>query len=59
MCRSGTVQQIPTPTTIETVKVVRGKDEQKLQPNALVEPGRRFRIVVDADGKATTSLGAR
>ncbi len=39
-----------------SVKVVRGKDEQEIEPETDVPVGKRFTILVAADGKVTTSL---
>jgi hypothetical protein len=43
-------------TIIKTVKVVRGKDEQVLTPDTKLVDGKRYAIVVDADGKVATSV---
>jgi hypothetical protein len=43
-------------TIVHTVKVVRGKDEQTLKPNAKLPAGKRYAIVVGADGKVETSI---
>ncbi len=43
-------------TVIKTVKVIRGKDEQVLTPDAKLVDGKRYAIVVDADGKVVTSV---
>jgi hypothetical protein len=43
-------------TVINTIKVVRGTDETALTPNAALPAGKRYLIVVEADGKVETSL---
>jgi hypothetical protein len=43
-------------TIVHTIKVVRGKDEQLLTPDAKLVNGKRYAIVVDADGKVATSV---
>jgi hypothetical protein len=45
-------------TTIRSVKVVRGEDEQELKPNVELLPGRQYQIVVTADGKIDASMAA-
>lgn len=45
------------PRTIESIRIVRGDDEQLIETNTqLVEAGNRFAIVVPADGKATAAF---
>jgi hypothetical protein len=46
-------------TTVQTVKVVRGNEEQTITPNQKLIAGKRFVIVVGIDGKASTSLADR
>jgi len=46
-------------TTVQSVRVVRGKDEQTLTPNVELAVGKRYAIVVDADGKVATSTTDR
>jgi hypothetical protein len=43
-------------TVVRTVKVSRGKDEQVLNPDAEVPAGKRYAIVVGADGKVETTV---
>jgi hypothetical protein len=38
-------------TVVQSIKVVRGKDEQTLTPNLALPMGKKLRIVVGADGK--------
>ncbi len=40
------------PTTLQSVKVVKGKDEQELVPGIKLYGGQRYSIVVNAEGKA-------
>lgn len=42
--------------TVRTVKVVRGTDEQELNPNVELISGRQYQIVVTADGKLDATL---
>ena len=42
-------------TVVQSIKVVRGKDEQTLTPNLALPPGKRLRIVVGADGQVEMS----
>src|SRR5262249_29649393 len=49
-----------TKTTVQSVRVVRGKaenskDEETLKPNVEVPVGKRYAIVANADGKVETS----
>jgi len=51
-------------TTVQSVRVVRGKaedskDEKTLNPNVELPAGKRFAIVVDADGNVATSTTDR
>lgn len=46
-------------TTVQSVRVVRGKDEQTLTPNVELPVGKRYAIVVEADGKVATSTTDR
>lgn len=46
-------------TVVQSVKVVRGKDEQTLTPNAELSVGKRYAVVVSADGKVETSVSDR
>lgn len=46
-------------TVVESVKVVRGKDEQTLTPKAELPIGKRYAIVVEADGKVAASISDR
>ena len=43
-------------TIVQSIKVVRGKDEQTLTPKARLEVFKRYAIVVGADGKVETSI---
>ena len=43
-------------TTVRTVKIVRGDDEQTLQPNAELLPDKRYALVVDAEGKVQATI---
>lgn len=43
-------------TIVQTVRVVRGKDEQTLNPNMPLAAGNRCLIIVDADGKIDLSF---
>ncbi|MFO1042339.1 MAG: hypothetical protein U0941_11170 [Planctomycetaceae bacterium] len=43
-------------TMVHTVKVLRGKEEQVLTPDAKLIGGKRYAIVVDAVGKLATSV---
>jgi hypothetical protein len=43
-------------TVVETVRVVRAKDEQILNPNLELPVGKRYAVVVTADGKVETSV---
>lgn len=45
-----------SPTVVQSIKVVRGKDEQTLAPKAELPVGKRYAIVVTADGKVETSV---
>jgi hypothetical protein len=46
-------------TWVQSVKVVRGTDEQMLAPKAELPVGKRYAIVVNADGKLETSISDR
>jgi hypothetical protein len=46
-------------TVVQSVKVVRGKDEQTVTPKADLPAGKRYAIVVTADGKVETSIADR
>jgi len=46
----------PGDTVVNTIKVVRGTDETVLTPNAALPAGKRYLIVVAADGKVETSV---
>ncbi|OAI48222.1 hypothetical protein AYO44_07625 [Planctomycetaceae bacterium SCGC AG-212-F19] len=53
-----------TKTTVQSVRVVRGKDEhskdeQTFNPNVELPVGKRFAIVVNADGQVETSTTDR
>lgn len=42
--------------TIRTVKVVRGGEEELLEPNAALRAGQRYRIVIPETGKTTAAV---
>ncbi len=42
--------------TIKSVKLVRGEEEQVLQPNIEIRPGMRYAIVATADGKLESAF---
>lgn len=46
-------------TVVRTIKVTRGKAEQVLTPDAEILAGKRYAIVVGADGKVETSAIAK
>jgi hypothetical protein len=46
-------------TTVQSVRVVRGKDEKTLNPNIDIPAGKRYAIVVNADGKVETAIADR
>lgn len=46
-------------TTVQSVRVVRGKDEETLTPNVELPVGKKYAIVVNADGKVETSTTDR
>ncbi len=46
-------------SVVQIVKVVRGKDEQNLIPNAELPVGKRYTITVTADGKVETAFSDR
>jgi hypothetical protein len=48
-----------TDTVVQTVRVVRGTDEQLLTPNTPLPVGKRYLIVVGADGKVQASAADR
>lgn len=43
-------------TTIRSIKVVRGEEEQTLTPAVAIKPGQRYRIVVPAKGPVDASV---
>jgi hypothetical protein len=43
-------------TVVQSVKVVRGEDEQTFTPKTELAVGKRYTIVVGADGKVDTSV---
>ena len=45
-----------TQTFLRSVTVTRGKDEEKIQPDVEILPGKRLRVAIDAAGKITTKL---
>jgi hypothetical protein len=45
-----------TDTVVQTVKVVRAADEQALTPNTALPVGKRYSIVLAADGKVEASV---
>jgi hypothetical protein len=50
----------PGDTVVNTIKVVRGADDETvLTPNATLQAGKRYLIVVAADGKVETSIVSR
>jgi hypothetical protein len=46
-------------TVVDSVRVVRGKDEQTLTPKVELPVGNRYSIVVGADGKVEGSVSDR
>ncbi len=46
----------PGVTVVRTVKVTRNGEVQELTPNAEIQAGTKYFIVVDADGKASGSV---
>jgi hypothetical protein len=46
-------------TVVQTVKVVRGTEEQSLTPKINLPTGRRYAIVLDAQGKLSGSMMER
>lgn len=46
-------------TVVQSVRVVRGKDDQTLNPNIDLPVGKRYAIVVGADGKVEASTADR
>jgi hypothetical protein len=46
-------------TVVQSVKVVHGRDEQTLTPKAELPVGKRYAIVVGADGQVETSVSDR
>lgn len=48
-----------TTTVVQTVKVVRGEEKQTLTPKTELPVGKRFAIIVDADGKVRTAVTDR
>ena len=49
----------PRTTVIKTVKVTRGGEAQELTPEVEIAPGKKYTILVGADGKAGGSLSNR
>ncbi len=49
----------PMTTVIKTVKVTRGGEVQELTPEVEIAPGKKYTILVGADGKASGSLSNR
>ena len=43
-------------TVVQTVKVVRGDDEQDLAPKTLLAVGKQYAIVVGDDGKVAAAI---
>ena len=58
-CKATSLIVGPGETMVLTVKVVRGEEEEALTPNTKLIPGKRFAIVVEEDGKVTTSVEDR
>ncbi len=46
----------PGKTVVKTVKVTRGGKAQELTPEAEIEPGKKFLIIVGTDGKVSGSV---
>jgi hypothetical protein len=48
-----------TPTVVQTVRVVRGREEQTLSPKVELPVGKRYAVVVGADGTVKASASDR
>jgi hypothetical protein len=46
-------------TIVHTIKVVCGSEQQTLMPDAKLASGKRYAIVVNMDGKVTTSVSGK
>ena len=49
----------PGKTMVKTVKVTRKGEAQELTPEAEIEPGKKFLIIVGTDGKVSGSVVSR